>query len=382
MEALRSLRHEANSRAYASGALRMPRKVLLFSPNYEMNSYQRNLYSGHERFSFQVKPVQTLRLDAELAMDSLAGRLVYHQHWLRELYWNAPSVNEGMLAIDRHIGILLALKSFGTSVCWTLHNFIDHDASPDQEVLCKYALREMAKVSDHIFIHSISAGELLSSHCGYDLSPRLQVLEHALYDNILNLADACLPAEIDPARLSGRRVLLTLGMIRPYKGIPDLIRAFARVAAALPDQRLHLIIAGQLCDPEVTQALQELEANVRDQVSFVGRKLSEIELAGLMRIADVSVTPYRKILTSGSYYMATTFGKPTVAPRIGMFDEVIEDGISGFLYDGSVDQLAGLLHRIDRMPGDQLSRIGGRARETCRGLPIAATSSRYFEYLG
>ncbi len=107
----------------------------------------------------------------------------------------------------------------------------------------------------------------------------------------------------------------------------------------------------------------------------------EDELAGLMQLADVSVTSYKKILTSGSYFLATTFAKPTVAPLKGMFAEIIKEDETGFLYDGSVEELTMLLSRISMLPNSELARIGDNALKACKHLTISDVSSRFFSLL-
>ncbi len=383
---------EANPKAWwlAMEAIRCKRallphtlrdKLIICCPNYEANSYQRNLYSECQRFNCEVLPVSHIAIDEKLVKATFSQRLVFHQHWLKDIYWKALSIEAGMTTIERHIGILRALKSYGATICWTLHNLIDHDATPLQEALNNFALRQMAEVSDRIFIHTHGAGELLSSHCEIDLSGKFDILKHPLYDDLRRLPRPCLPKEIKHGEIDGRRILVSLGMIRPYKGVPDLIRAFQRVVQVNKDHGLHLIIAGQLHDQKVTETLNGMDAHTRKHISLIARKLEEDELASLMQLAHVSITPYKKILTSGNFFLATTFAKPTVAPRTGMFAEIIKEGETGFLYDGSVDELTALLHHIATLSSTELARVGDNALTACKHMTISEISTRFFSLL-
>lgn len=356
-------------------------KTIVFSPNYSGNSYQRSLYDQQSNFGYLVRPVDKLEFDDSLMTAVYLKHLVFHQHWLKELYWAAPSLDAGMHAIDRHIGILKALKSFGATVCWTLHNLVDHDANACQENLSNYAVREMANVSDHIFIHTRGAGDLLSSNCGKNLSEKCRNIDHPLYDDIQRSAGPCIPKEIDRGKLHGRRIFICLGMIRPYKGVPDLLEAFSRIARRNPRHSMHLIVAGHMGDPAVLVAMRDLEPGIREHITLIGRKLDENEMAGMMELADVSVTPYRKILTSGSFYLATTYKKPTVAPRIGMFTEAVQDDATGFLYDGSVDGLTNKLSYVCQLPKDMLTKVGNTVWEAHQHLTIREASNRFFSLL-
>lgn len=357
------------------------RNLIIYHPNYGGNSYQRNLYSESNRFKYEIFPVNHLEIDEKLVKASFSKHLVFHQHWLKDIYWDALSIEAGVTVIERHIGILRALKSYGATICWTLHNLKDHDATPLQEELNNSAQKEMATISNHIFIHTHDAGEQLSSHCGINLSEKFDLLEHPLYDDLLLSSRIHLPEEVNHQEIKGRRILVSVGMIRPYKGVPDLIRAFQLTMQENENHGLHLIIAGQLHDPEVSETLNSMDSYARKCISLIARRLSDDELAGLMQLAHVSVTPYRKILTSGSYFLATTFAKPTVAPCKGMFTEIIKDGETGFLYDGCIDELAKLLSHVSSLSEVDLAGVGNKALKASKHLTISEASTRFFSIL-
>lgn len=374
LESLRILRAQVD-------AVPVGPRLLLFSPHYATNAYQGNLYSAAERYGFSVRPVDDLQLDPQLARASLTSGSVFHQHWLKELYWRAPNLVSGRYAIDKHVALLKTLKSFGVKVCWTLHNLIDHDPNNTQRQTCDYAIQEMARVSDQIFVHSKSAADALSAHCGLDWSFKCIKLEHPLYTNIANLTTQNLPAELDLRKIGGRRVLLCLGMIRPYKGVPELLTAFSEVIQNEEGSNLHLIIAGRLVDSQVSPLIKKLPEAIAEKISYIPRELTEAELAGLSRIGNISVTPYRNILTSGSYYLSTSFALPTLAPNLGMFSEMVIDDDNGFLYDGTIEGLVNGIRRIAGMDPYRLSLVGARALEINSHLTPEAVSDRFFSAL-
>lgn len=378
LEALRSLRNEISS---CQGRLLGDTATILFSPDYAGNSYQRNLYSEQSIFNYQVEAVDQLCINAKLAHLSLSDRSVFHQHWLKELYWRAKDRTTGIRAIDYHIGILKSLRAFGVSILWTLHNLIDHDATCLQAELCTYALKEMAKVSDTIFIHTEMAGVQLSKFCNLNLSVKFKLIPHPLYDNLLEKILPRPPIELDINKIAGCRLLVAVGMIRPYKGIPDLIAAFQRLSQRIQDHGLHIVIAGHCSDPDVYKALERLDNLARSQISFVPRVLSQEEMAALMRLAAASITPYRKILTSGSFYLATTFKKPTIAPNRGMFRETIRDNETGYIYDGTVENLVATLEKISKLPTSNLIRTGLQAYNENKIWTVSAVSNLYFNQL-
>jgi glycosyltransferase involved in cell wall biosynthesis len=203
-----------------------------------------------------------------------------------------------------------------------------------------------------------------------------------LYDNILSIDNPALPKELDFVKLKGKRVLVCLGMIKPYKGVPDLLAAFNNYTRISPNHSLCLIIGGKVYDPDVNATLDRLDAFTRDKLLLIDRRLSEAEMSALLRLANVSVTPYKKILISGSFYLSTTFGKPTIAPPLGMFQELINDGVTGILSDGTVAGLTDSLRRVNEMSSDHLAKIGDANFAANRHLTIRAVSERYFKTLG
>jgi len=378
MEAIRSIRAQRSE----SIAKHIAGQIL-FSPDYTTgNSYQTNLYSEASKFGFTIEPVRDLDLQLLLSKLIFSRNKVFHQHWIKEYYWNASSFEDGVRGVQRRISILKALKAFGIKVVWTLHNLIDHDATDLQRKLCIYTHQEMARVSDIIYVHTRNSSNLLSEQCELNIENKCHLLEHPLYDNISSIDGAEVPKEINIGNLAGKKVLVHLGMIKPYKGVADLLNAFNDHVRNYPSSSLYLIIGGKVYDPAVSHALGSLGGFVRERLILIDRRLSESEMSALLRLANISITPYRNILISGSYYLSTTFRKPTIAPRIGMFRELIKDGESGILYDGTVAGLAEALRRIDEMSSGHLATIGDNNYNANSHLSVNAVSDRYFTSLG
>lgn len=126
----------------------------------------------------------------------------------------------------------------------------------------------------------------------------------------------------------GRRTLLVFGEIKPYKGIDVLLRAVARLPGDVA-AGWRLIIAGRpRCD--VTE-LQRLAARSRVPVEWRLDYVPEAEIAPLFEQAEVVVFPYRRVDASGALMLALPFGVPVVASQVGIFGELLEDGVTGAL---------------------------------------------------
>lgn len=381
MERIRALGHlhaasEKATRRDAAGA------HVVFAPDYTGgNSYQRNLYSAAAECDYQVHSDKAMDLETVAALIAQGARIVFHQHWVKEIYWSATSFDDGVVRIDRALSLMKAYKSFGAQIVWTLHNLLDHDASETQVRLCRYAHAQLAATADRIYVHTLESVKLLSEQCGQDLASKCFLLEHPLYDDLLQGTGSTRTGITDDLPADAR-VLLCLGMIRPYKAVPDLIDAFGIFRREHAGAKVVLVIAGSLHDPLVRERLQALPPEVARHVKLIPRRIQDAEVVDLMTRADAAVLPYRQILISGSYYLATTFGKPVLAPARGMFVEKIEHGRTGLLYDGTVDDLARGIATIAGMPVRELADIGTRARRAAEHLTVRTTSRTFFASLG
>ncbi len=122
-------------------------------------------------------------------------------------------------------------------------------------------------------------------------------------------------------------VFVCLGLLRPYKGLEELIPAFR----ALPGADVRLLLAGRPSEASYAQKLAAL-AGDDPRIRLSPHLVPQEEVQVYFNAADVSVLPYRQITTSGAALLAFTFGLPIVAPAIGAFPNLV-DGPRGILYD-------------------------------------------------
>src|SRR5690606_21803496 len=127
-------------------------------------------------------------------------------------------------------------------------------------------------------------------------------------------------------------VFAFVGQIRPYKGIENLLISFTQITQAYPNA--FLIIAGKTLLPYKKDQIKSM-VSFLNNVIIVEDFIEDNDLQLYFNAADFIVTPYTDILTSGSVLNAISFSKPVIAPSIGMIPEVVEDGVSGFLYDNT-----------------------------------------------
>lgn len=171
--------------------------------------------------------------------------------------------------------------------------------------------------------------------------------------------------ETVPARPAVRGIFTVgfCGNLKPWHGVPVLIKAFAALHRRCPNTRLLVVGEG----PERASLEGEILANCLGTAVELTGRVSGDHVPGLLKCMDVATAPYPQM--DNFYfsplklfeYMAS--GVPVVASRIGQLDEVIEDGVSGILCSpGDANALADALAQlIDDPPARH--RIAAAARE-------------------
>ncbi len=133
-------------------------------------------------------------------------------------------------------------------------------------------------------------------------------------------------AEATPAELGPGHAILFVGRLDERKGFPVAVEAFGILASDRPD--LRLVVVGDGRDRE---AVDRLEPAIRERVAMLGAVPND-ELPRYHAACDALIVPslggesFGIVLVEG---MAA--GLPIVASRIPGYDEVITDGVEGFL---------------------------------------------------
>jgi D-inositol-3-phosphate glycosyltransferase len=128
---------------------------------------------------------------------------------------------------------------------------------------------------------------------------------------------------------SGRKVVLCFGLIEPRKGISTLLSAAPEVLRQEPNV-LILIVGKPLMDLAPFER-QLTECGLHQHVRLLPGYVSFAQMAGYFTIARLLVLPYENGWNSGVLASAFGFGKPVVATRVGGFDEVVKDEVTGLL---------------------------------------------------
>jgi glycosyltransferase involved in cell wall biosynthesis len=117
----------------------------------------------------------------------------------------------------------------------------------------------------------------------------------------------------DPPREDDGRTVLALGVIRPYKGLPDAVEAVLGINGA------RLLVAGDARVP-----LDELRRAAGDRAEWRLGYLDDADIARALGTATVAVFPYRaEIDQSGALLQTLGAGVPAVVYDVGGLGELV-----------------------------------------------------------
>jgi glycosyltransferase involved in cell wall biosynthesis len=257
----------------------------------------------------------------------------------------------------------------------TLHTVLRTPTARQRAILSDLVATVAATV-----VMSRSAAHLLTTAYGVDPG-RLDIIPHGVPD--LPLVDAnMLKAKLE---LTGRRVLLSFGLLGPGKGYELAIEALPAVVARHPD--VCYVIVGAT-HPDLlrhegeayrTSLVAKVKAlGLRDHVRFVDRFVGRVELTRWLEAADVFVTPYPKLdqIVSGTLSYAMGAGRAIVSTPYTYATELLADGRGMIVPSGSAPALANALNEV---LGDRALRsaLGRRAYDYSRRMVWSAVGTEY-----
>ncbi len=229
----------------------------------------------------------------------------------------------------------------------TAHYILSPDASRRQVA----AARRVFGAMDAVVAHSEHSAARLREEVGLP-AERVRVIPHGAFDYLADLPDEKpLPAELEGAEGT---VILSFGLLRPYKGLENLLEAFAQV----PDAELWIVGNPRM---EI-EPLHELAALSGARVRFVTRFVSDAEIPAIFRRADIVALPYLDAEHSGVLYTGLAFGKPLVLSAVGGFPEVAETGAARLVAPGDTAALAAALRELAADPAARAELAAAAAR--------------------
>lgn len=283
---------------------------------------------------------------------------VIHLHWIEAAYkpsgWNTrfglakklihnrfSRALRGVLRLANFSVALFLAKLQGKIIVYTVHNLTYRGQFWPFIILNRMAHYVVLCLANRVHVHSHYTRKILEND--HKRKEGVTVVPHGNYTG-------CYPNQI--SRVKARRqlglpddafVYLFLGLLRPFKGVEDLIEAFKKLELPMG----QLLIVGHALNASYKEKILSLGRN-NPAIKLVLEFVPDEAIQLYMNACDICVLPYKNTTTSGAAILALSFGRPVIAPAIASFPELITPE-TGILYDPSQsDALASALQQAGR----------------------------------
>lgn len=320
------------------------------------NPYQELLYAElrkrgiHVTYLGACTPFQSLSLlllPLELVVRRATGARIVHLHWVWGFHFSVmpESPAKRWLAYAWFRLFLGTVRVLGMKLAWTAHNILPHgQVFPDDSV----ARRLLVQRCDVVFGHSEWTLTELTELAAKP--KRWAVIKHPAFGMTGS-------SERPVHRASGGlREFLFFGKILEYKGVEELLAAFARLPETIP---ARLTVAGECRDPQLRARVERLAAEAGERVALRIGRVPDAQVAALMNSVDFVVLPFRRVTTSGSAMLALGYAKPLIVPALPALAEI--PAAAAFRYDGTITGLTEALLVASNADPQTLRSLGEAA---------------------
>ena len=250
------------------------------------------------------------------------------------------------------------IRRCGIRVVYTVHNVTRQD-SPAQGISL---FRRAYDSADSLICHGEEARAQLIHD--FDVpAEKISLIPHGpLFDEGPRLSP---PAARTKLGLPQKEpLILCLGVISEYKGVPFLLRSWKKLKEA--GTRGTLLIAGT-GDPRILSEIREQvdAAGLNGSVLLWLHFIAVEQLPLVYQAADILVYPYKACTTSGALLTGLNYGKAVVATTLPFFHEYLKHGVTGLLVDyGAEDALTSALQSLILQPQELTRMAAALSRET------------------
>jgi glycosyltransferase involved in cell wall biosynthesis len=227
--------------------------------------------------------------------------------------------------LHSYLALALAARLLGARVVIEFHEVQDTGEAAHRWAAryTRWLIRPLLRGTSGVVVHS--RFDLLALRQAYGLAGvPARIAQHGPYDHHESRIPATRQRPVGDGPVGDGPVrLLFFGTIRPYKGLEDLIEAFATLPAGY-----HLTVVGETWEGWTRPAELIAQSPAADRITLVNRYVADAEVDHYFAGADVVVLPYRRSSASGPLHIAMSHGLPVVVTAVGGLVEAAE-GYSG-----------------------------------------------------
>jgi glycosyltransferase involved in cell wall biosynthesis len=231
----------------------------------------------------------------------------------------------GIFGGKRGSFIIEMLRDLKIPVVTTLHTILK-----DPNLQDRHIMMQLAEFSDRLVVMSERSVEFLRDI--YQVpEEKIVLIHHGIPDVPFVESDAYK----DRFGVSGKKIILTFGLLSPGKGIEVVIDALPEIVKAHP-QVIYMVVgathphlkAEQGEDYRNSLYLRAKELGVSGHIVFHDRFVADEDLLEFIGAADIYVTPYQNEaqIISGTLAYALGMGKAVVSTPYWHAQELLADG--------------------------------------------------------
>ena len=182
---------------------------------------------------------------------------------------------------------------------------------------------------------------------------------------------------------SKKKYVLYIGRLVENKGLEDLIYGFSEFSK---NSDYKLIIAG-FGNLEIKLKTLVQEQNLENRIIFAG-KVGLSEKKSLFEESQILIVPSGILTGLPSEGMPVTileglyFGKVVIASDQTNCEDIIQDGINGFIYKSKdAGSITKVLNKINKLRKEELTSVSLNALESSKLYDSEGSSKVYYEFL-
>lgn len=225
-------------------------------------------------------------------------------------------------------GYILKRLNKKIKISYIIHNIEFHEKWVFAKSLTKYAIKHadlLITLSNTVYEHTRK------------LFPKMKTIKgfHPVYNCYNNNKYSNTSAK-EHLRLSGKKIILFFGYIKPYKGLELLIRSFQEVAKIL--NNTHLLIVGEVYGNSSRYYDTIKDSGLKENITFIERFVMDDEIELYFKAADVLVLPYLQATQSGVLQIANDMELGSVVTPVGSLPDLVIDKKTGIVTEDISEQ--------------------------------------------
>lgn len=230
----------------------------------------------------------------------------------------------GLYGGEAGSNILYLIERLRKPLVTTLHTILEKPTAEQQKVM-----EELGNLSSFLIVQSKRSRKILEKM--YKIPPgKIKFISHGAHD--VPFLDTAYNK--DKFQLSGKKVILTFGLLSPEKGLEDGITAMSYVVKEHPEAMYIILGAthpnvkkynGEAYRFSLEHLVQKL--GLEKNVIFINRFVETQELLDFIMLSDIYLSPYhnKEQIVSGTLTYALACGKAIISTPYWYAEEVLAD---------------------------------------------------------